>query len=89
MGEEVNAYLLIGLSMLVGFVFGYAACLWRWTGAEEARQRQEAETRAQEQAEAPPRSFTEAWAKATAHPGFKVAHDCVQEKCRTPHGGVR
>jgi hypothetical protein len=33
----VNPYLLIGLSMAVGFVFGYAVALWRWCGSEEKR----------------------------------------------------
>ena len=37
MVERVNPYLLVGLSMAVGAVFGYAACLWRWCSAEEAR----------------------------------------------------
>ncbi len=82
----MNPLLVIGLALFAGGVFGYAACLWRWCSAEEAlchcrnlccrgygHANDEMCVRED----------------GSHHPGFVVAHDCIEQGCRAPHGGVK
>lgn len=89
----------LGLAFLVGAVFGYAACLWRWCAAEEARTRaaKPRSTMSREDVLArgvrfsgvplPPPGAAQTRIYGGAGTSFVVAHDCIDEGCTIPHGG--
>lgn len=85
--------------MASGFILGYAACLWRWCAAEEARARatgpRSTLTRDDVLASGvrfahvphPPPGAKQTRIYGGSGTGFVVAHDCIEEGCRFPHGG--
>ena len=85
----MNPYLLIGLSMAVGAVFGYAACLWRWCSAEEARTKAEP---AESPVETSIRITSEGRPLSSFYrppTTFRHAHDCRAEGCTDEKGRSR
>ena len=84
----MNALLALGLAFLSGAVFGYATRLWRDIRAEERRDRAGTGT-VFTHIPHPPPGATQTRIYGPSGTSFFVAHDCVTERCRTPHGGVR
>lgn len=86
----MNELLALGLAFLSGAVFGYATRLWRDIGAEEKQaEALNVGTRTLTNVPLPPPGATQTRIYGPSGTSFFVAHDCIKERCRTAHGGVR
>ncbi len=88
----MSPLLLIALSMFVGFVFGYSACLWRWCSAEMAEvvepDTEPGLRRCVTYTNLPKLPPGATHMLINGRPYFPShGHDCLDLGCKTAHGG--